>query len=152
MKFVDNLLGFLKSAFIWFRKIFENFFEFLTKPITYLFYFLEGIFYFITKLFEVAVTVIMIFVALFQFIFSLFAGVLRTIALWLGVYPSGGVKMPSTSGKGVAVVVDILQPTGMLTVVPMVATAFIWFFFIIKIIGLLGGSVTIAPFRSGGSD
>ncbi|MCY8497589.1 hypothetical protein [Bacillus atrophaeus] len=147
MKFVDKLLGFLKSAFEWLGDLFTNFFQFLAKPFAYLFYFLEGVFYFVTKVFEVVVAVVMIFVALFQFIFSLFAGVLRTIAMWLGVYPSGGVSMPSTTGKAFEVVRDILQPTGMLTIVPTVATAFIWFYFIIKIIGLLGGNITVSPFK-----
>ncbi|AUJ79463.1 hypothetical protein KH263_19785 (plasmid) [Bacillus velezensis] len=147
MKFVDKLLGFFKDAFEWLGDLLTKFFQFLAKPLAYVYYFIEGIFYFITKLFDIVVAVIMIFVALFQFIFSLFAGILRTIAMWIGVTPSGDVSLPSTTGKAFEVVRDILQPTGMLTIVPTVATAFVWFYFIIKIIGLLGGQITVSPFK-----
>lgn len=152
MKFVDKLLELLKSGF---QKIIDGLFafiEFLAKPLAFLLALLEGIFYFITKLFEIVVQIIMIFVACFQFLFALFAGVFRTIANWLTVNPSAGdVSFPSVSNTGFGTAISILQPTGLLTVVPMVALAFVWFYFILKMIGLFGGQIMISPMGRGGN-
>lgn len=151
MKFVDKLLGLLKSGFDNVIAFLYSFVQFLAKPLAFLLQFLEGIFYFISVLFQIVVQIIMLFVALFQFLFAIIAGVFRTIKAWLTVNPnSGDVSFPSVSNRGFAVVVDLVQPTGLMTVVPMVALAFLWFYFILKIIGLFGGSVMITPFGRGG--
>lgn len=151
MNFVDKLLSLLKDGFDKLIAMLYAIVNFFAKPMAYLLQFLEGIFHFIVKLFEVVVQLIMIFVALFQFLFSIIAGVFRTIKMWLTVQPVSDVSFPSMSNRGFAVVIDLLQPTGLMTVVPMVALAFLWFFFIIKIIGLFGGQVMITPFGRGGS-
>lgn len=151
MKFVDKLLGLLKDGF---EKVIDMIFvvvQFLAKPLAFLLQFLEGIFYFIAVFFQIVVQIIMIFVGCFQFLFAIIAGVFRTIKMWLTVNPNAGdVSFPSVSNRGFAVVVDLIQPTGLMTVVPMVALAFLWFYFIIKIIGLFGGSLMITPFGRGG--
>lgn len=146
MKFVDKLLDLIADGFNALIDFLFSFIEFLAKPLSYLFSFLEGIFYFITKLFDIVVAVVMIFVALFQYFFAIIAGLFRMIKGWLTVNPNAGdLSFPSTSNRGFQVVVDLVQPTGLMTVIPMVALAFLWFFFIIKMIGLFGGSIMISP-------
>lgn len=152
MKFVDKLLSFLKNGF---EKIIDALFafiSFLAKPLSYVLAFLEGVFYFIMKIFDVVISVVMIFVALFQFVGALVVGLFRTIANWLTVSPnSADVAFPSASYQGLEVVIDLVQPTGLLTVVPMVCLALLWMYFIIKIIGLFGGNISISPFGGGGA-
>lgn len=150
MKFIDMILGLLEDGFNFVIDALFTFIEFLTKPLAFLLAFLEGIFYFITKIFEVAINVIMIFVALFQYFFAVVGGVFRTIAGWLSVSPSNDVTFRSSSNQGFQVVMDIVEPTGLLTVVPMVALAFLWLFFILKIIGVFGGNISISPTGGGG--
>lgn len=155
MKFVEKLLGLIKDGFMkmigFFVDIFQSLFDLLAKPFQLLFILFEGIFYFISVLFQIVVKIIMIFVAIFQFIFAVIAGVFRTIAKWLTVSPSGDVSFPSVSNQGFGVVIDLLQPTGLMTVVPMVAIAFLWFYFALKMIGLFGGQIMISPFGRGGN-
>lgn len=151
MKFVDKLLGLISSGFSKVIAMIFSFIEFLSKPLSYLFEFLKGIFYFIFKLFEIVVQIVMINVAIFQFVFALIAGIFRTIKNWLTINPSASdVSFPSMSYRGFEVVTDLLQGTGLMTVVPLVALAFLWFFFVLKMIGLFGGSIMISPFGRGG--
>lgn len=151
MKFVDKLLGLLVDGFNKIIDFLFVFISFLAKPLAFLLSLLEGIFYFISVLFQIVVQIVMIFVAMFQFLFAIIAGVFRTIKSWLTVNPnSSDVSFPSMSNRGFGVVVDLVQPTGLMTVVPMVALAFLWFYFILKIIGLFGGSLMITPFGRGG--
>jgi len=151
MKFVDKLLGLMMDGFFKVISIIYSFMEFLAKPLSYLFEFLKGIFYFIFKIFDVVVQVVMIFVALFQFLGAIIAGVFRMIKSWLIINPDANdVSFPSTSYQGFKVVTDLLQPTGLMTVVPAVALAFLWFYFILKMIGLFGGSIMISPMGRGG--
>lgn len=151
MKFVDKLLGLISIGFSNVIDAFFKLIEFIAIPLSYVLEFLKGIFYFLYKFFEIAVQIIMIFVALFQFVFALIGGVFRTIKNWLTINPSAGdVTFPSVSHQGFAVVTDLLQPTGLMTVVPLVALAFLWFFFVLKMIGLFGGSIMISPFGRGG--
>lgn len=153
MNFVEKLLGLIVEGF---DKLIDFLFmivQFFAKPLAYLLQFLEGLFYFISVLFQIVVAIVMIFVALFQFLFAIIAGVFRTIKMWLTVSPNpNDVSFPSVSNSGFGVVVDLLQPTGIMTVVPMVALAFLWFFFIVKIIGLFGGSIMITPIGRGGNE
>lgn len=154
MKFVDKLLGLIASGF---NKMIDGFLlviQFFAKPLSYLLEFLKGIFYFIYKLGEVAVAVIKLFVALFQFFIAIIAGIFRTIKSWLTINPSAGdVSFPSVSNRGFGVVMDILQPTGLLTVVPIVALAFVWFFFAMRVVSLFGGSIYLgSPAGKGGSE
>jgi hypothetical protein len=128
---------------------FNKLIQFLAKPLAYLYAFLEGVFYFFTKLFDIAVAIVKIFVACFQFVLALIAGIFRTIKRWLTVQPKEDLNFPSVSNKGFETVMDIVEPTGLLTVVPMVALAFLWFFFAIKMIGLFGGSIYIKPYGRG---
>lgn len=151
MKFVDKLLGLLVDGFFKVIEAIYKFIQLIAKPLSYLLEFLVGIFYFIFKLFEVVVQIVMIFVALFQFLFALIAGLFRTAKSWLTVNPSAGdVSFPSMSNTGFGVVVDLLQPTGLMTVVPMVALAFLWLFFVIRVISLFGGTIMVTPFGRGG--
>lgn len=144
MKFVDKLLSFLKKGFTFIVDAITNLVDFLAKPLSYLFYFLDGVFYFVMKLFEVVVSVVMIFVALFQFLGALVVGLFRTITSWLSVNPNpSDVSFPSVSNRGFQAVIDILYPTGLLTVVPYICIAVVWFGFILKMISLFGGEIYV---------
>lgn len=164
MNFAQRLIEGITSFMYWMGTLFSSLFHFLrnfldaltdffAKPLALLWQFLDGIFYFITQLFVVVVLVIKIFVASFQFLGSLCLGIFRTITSWLNPSFSGVSRFPtSASNEGFATVMDIIAPTGLLTVVPIVATAFLWFYFVLKIIGLFGGDIMIAPHGRGGSE
>lgn len=115
--------------------------EFLSKPLGYLLELLECIFYFFACLFKVVVLIVKIFTALFQFFWATATSVLKTLLMWIGVVPSGKVYLPHEAQNGFQVVIDKLMPTGVMTTVPMVATAFLWLFFGMKVFSLYGGSM-----------
>ncbi|WP_078387061.1 hypothetical protein [Bacillus cereus] len=120
---------------------FKSTMDFLAKPLGYLLEFLEGIFYFFACLFNVLVLIIKIFTALFQFFWATATSVIKTLLMWIGVTPSGKVYLPHEAQNGFQVVIDKLMPTGIMTTVPMVATAFLWLFFGMKVFSLYGGSM-----------
>lgn len=120
---------------------FKSFMEFLTKPLGYLLEFLEGIFYFFACLFKVVVLIVKIFTALLQFFWAVATSVIKTLLMWIGVVPSGKVYLPHEAQNGFQVVIDKLMPTGIMTTVPLVATAFLWLFFGMKVFSLYGGSM-----------
>ncbi|MCU5198097.1 hypothetical protein OCE52_25220 [Bacillus mobilis] len=120
---------------------FKSTMDFLAKPLGYLLEFLEAIFYFFACLFNVLVLIIKIFTALFQFFWATATSVIKTLLMWIGVVPSGKVYLPHEAQNGFQVVIDKLMPTGIMTTVPMVATAFLWLFFGMKVFSLYGGSM-----------
>jgi hypothetical protein len=120
---------------------FKSTMDFLAKPLGYLLEFLGGIFYFFACLFNVLVLIIKIFTALFQFFWATATSVIKTLLMWIGVTPSGKVYLPHEAQNGFQVVIDKLMPTGIMTTVPMVATAFLWLFFGMKVFSLYGGSM-----------
>ncbi|MEC1984458.1 hypothetical protein P9F15_29560 [Bacillus cereus] len=122
-------------------KGFQASMEFLAKPLGYLLEFLEGIFYFFACLFKVVVLIVKIFTALFQFFWATATSVIKTLLMWIGVVPSGKVYLPHEAQNGFQVVIDKVMPTGLMTTVPMVATAFLWLFFGMKVFSLYGGSM-----------
>lgn len=157
MSFADKIFTWLNKILSFLGELFSGLFELIAnavntildiivKPLSYLYYFLEGIFYFFMKVFDIVVMIVKIFVASFQFLGSLIMGVFRTIRLWLTVDLSTNTNFVSASGTGFQTVMDIIRPTGLLTVVPVIAIAFLWFFFVLKMIGLFGGNISIAPF------
>ncbi|HDR4573544.1 TPA: hypothetical protein QCQ70_004368 [Bacillus cytotoxicus] len=115
--------------------------DLLEKPLGYLLAFLEGIFYFFACLFKVVVLIVKIFTALFQFFWVLASSVLKTLLMWIGIAPSGSVHLPKEIHNGFDVVVQKLMPTGLMTIVPTVATAFLWLYFGLKVFSLYGGSM-----------
>ncbi|MFH5781818.1 hypothetical protein [Heyndrickxia oleronia] len=143
-KFVDiiikgftNVLHFIVSGF-------QKLIDLLAKPIHYLWYFLDGIFYFVTVLFNIVVKIVMIFVALFQFVFALIVGFLRTIQDFLTPsFNTGQVHFPMESNRGFSVVLDVVGGTGLLTIVPYILLALVWGAFIMKMFALLGGNLTV---------
>lgn len=141
MNFLDKLMTVFNGIGGLIVDGFSTMFEFLSKPLSYLFYFLDGVFYFIMLLFDVVIKVIMIFVALFQFIAALIAGVFRTFQALL--YPTFDqpINMPSSTEQGVQFVMDRVSPLGLLDIVPYIALAFVWLFFIMKILALFGGDI-----------
>lgn len=144
--FLGNVFG---KLFQFLADLFKPLFDILVKPLTLLFDLLEGIFYFLFQLWNVIVLVVKIGVASFQFVGALLTGVWRTITQWTSVNVTPSSKFVSSTEQGFGVLIEQLQPTGLLTVLPMIALAFLWFFFVIKMIGLFGGEINVKPF--GGS-
>jgi hypothetical protein len=144
-KIISHISNDFSKMFTFFSSLFSNLFDFLEKPLALLYFFFEGVFYFFEKIYFVVVLVIKIFVACFQFVGALFVGLFRTISWWLNVSPTADTHFPSASGQGFETVIDIIRPTGLLTIVPLVALSFVSFYFVVKIVGLFGGSVS-SPF------
>jgi hypothetical protein len=143
MNFIQKILDGFKHVGDWIVNGFSELFKFLAKPLSYLFYFLDGVFYFFYVLFDIVVKIIMIFVALFQFVFALIAGFLRTLFdLLTPSFNTGQVHLPSTSPQGFNVVISLVDPVGLLNIVPYILIAVVWGAFIMKILALFGGQVT----------
>ncbi|EEK86454.1 hypothetical protein GH836_26155 [Bacillus thuringiensis] len=137
---MEKFVKFLKGGFEAVIKSLKTLIDFLATPFQYLLDFLKGIFYFIEKLFQVVVAIIKLFVALFQFLGAVIAGFFRTLYSWLSPsFDGSNVSFPSASMKGFKTATDILLPTGLLTVVPMVVTCFIWYLFVKKLMDLFRG-------------
>jgi hypothetical protein len=142
LKFVDKLLSSLASGFNFIGDMLYNLVSFLAKPLSYLYFFFDGIFYFLYQLALIVWKIISIFIALLQFFVAIVAGFLRFITTILSPnFNLTPVNYPSTSLMGVNEVMKLLQPTGLLTVVPLICLAFLWVYFIKKMIGLLGGDI-----------
>lgn len=141
MNFIEKILTFLVSLGRLIVDGFVGLFELLSKPLSYLFYFLDGVFYFIMQLFDIVVKVVMIFVALFQFVAAMIAGVFRFFRSLLTPSFNQPVNMPSNSQQGLDVVLDVVDPVGLLDIVPYILVAFVWVFFAMKILALFGGNV-----------
>lgn len=140
MKFLDYIRSGFKKVTDFVSDGFNNLIDFLEKPFSFIVSFFDGIFYFITVLFNVVVKIVMIFVAFFQFLFAIGAGFMRTARDLLTVQPSANVYYPSSSATGFKAVIDVIAPTGLYDVVPMILIALVWGGFIMKIIGLIGGN------------
>ncbi|PAF30774.1 hypothetical protein [Paenibacillus sp. 7516] len=141
MTFVDTLMSFLSGAFEVIGKGIQTLLNFLAVPLGWLVALIEGIWYFLTKLVTVVIEVIDIFIALFQFLGSLALGFLRTIQALLFIdFSRTPLNYPSSTGSGMQLVMEkVLQPVGFMTVVPSVVLALVWLFFVVRVIGLLGG-------------
>ncbi|WP_348623371.1 hypothetical protein ABFT51_20785 [Paenibacillus peoriae] len=144
MTFIETLSFYLTSFANLVADGFTKLFSFLSTPLGWLIWLIEGIWYFLTKLFEVVVAILDIFVSLFQFFGALLVGFLRTIKglLWID-FGQTPIYYPSTVSIGMKTVVDALSPTGLLTVVPLVMLAIVWLFFVYKVFALLGGEVDV---------
>lgn len=149
MTFVNGIFSLLGNGISFIGDMIWKVVEFIAKPLSYLFYFLEGIFHLFYVLFTLVVKVITLCVALFQFIGSIVAGVIRTIMMWLSFTPNTSqTSFPSVSQTGFAVIYDLANSIGLLSVVPLLALAFVWFFFALRVLNLLGvkGSVSNAKY------
>lgn len=114
------------------------FMEFLARPFALLLSLLEGIFYFLFKILEVLIEVIMLFGALFQFLFALATGLMRTLGTWLGFVPSS-YSIPNEAQTGLEVFMETIGGTGFNTLLPTVFIFIVWIGFIYKLIQLIGG-------------
>ncbi|OBZ15207.1 hypothetical protein A8L34_29560 [Bacillus sp. FJAT-27264] len=144
MTFVHTLLSFLSRSMSFLGDFFGKLLSFLAYPLGWLIAFLDGIWYFLTVLFRIVVAVITIFVALFQFLGAMAFGFLRTIRSFLWVdFGSTPINYPSSSYTGLKLVSDVLGPTGLMTVVPMVLLAILWLLFVLRVFALFsdGGDV-----------
>lgn len=139
MNFIELILTAISNFGTYIGDLFSSFIEFLAKPLSYLLDFLVGVFYFIEQLFFVLVEFIKLFGALFQFLFAIATGLIRTISSWVGFTPSASYNMPSTSMQGFEYVLSTVVGTGLVNVIPMILIAILWILFAVKIIGLFGG-------------
>jgi len=143
MTFVDALLGLLSRFGSMVADGFNKLFNFLSVPLGWLIWLLDGIWYFILTLFTIAMKIIMIFVALFQYIGAVILGFMRAIkGLVTLSFSSTPINFPSASKTGFQLVLDILQPTGLMTVVPLVLLAILWIYFVVRIMSLIGGGTS----------
>lgn len=91
----------------------------------------------------VVVGIVKLFVGLLQLLGALIAGFTRTIMSFLTVdFNSTPKNVLNETATGIDVVMNLLAPTGVLTVVPYICLAMIWFVFIKQMIGLIGGRVS----------
>lgn len=140
MTFVNALLSMLSKGFNFLGDMLARLIEFIAKPLSYVFYFFDGVFYFLFQLFNVVVKIIMIFVAMVQFFGAIVVGFVRTIMKMLSIdFNASPPNYPGGSYKGIQAVLDVFQPLGVLTVVPLIILAITWFLFVKQIIGLIGG-------------
>lgn len=139
MPFVEKLFSSLRNFFSGVGDFFSSLMNVLVKPLSFLLDLLQAIFYFVTKLFDIAVEIIKIFVALFQFVGAMTVGFFRTLNNMLNpTIDKSQVYMPSSSEKGFNVFIDLVDPMGFLDIVPMVCLAILWCYFVFKMYGLLG--------------
>lgn len=141
MRFADTLLGWLSGALSFIGDGFNKILDLLAYPLGWIVALIEGIWYFISALFRIAIGIIDIFIALFQFLGALFMGFFRTIQGLLSInFTSTPVSYPSASQQGISVVLEkILAPAGFLTVVPMICLSVVWLLFILAVFKLMGG-------------
>jgi len=143
MNFGNAIMQALAKGFNLLGDMFIKLIIFLSKPLSYIYYFFEGIFYFVFQLFNVVVKIVMVFGAIIQFFISIVAGFFRTIIKFLSFnYDSTPIIYPSDSYQGIKVVMDFVRPMGLLTVVPLIVLCMLWLFFVKKMIGLIGGGGT----------
>lgn len=145
MKFVDKILQALKNFGEFLGDLFMGLFDLILKPLAFLLEILMAVVYFFGVLLEIVIAVVMLFVAFFQFLFALATGLIRTVASWVGFTPSGSTNLPSASQQGFDTFLDVIMPTGLVTIIPNVAIALLWLITVIKIVGLFGN-------RQGGSE
>jgi hypothetical protein len=142
MNFVEKLLGLMSSGFDFVGDMLFSLISFIAKPLSYVFYFFDGVFYFLYQLYNIVVGVIKIFVALVQFFFAIVLGFMRTLREMLTIdFSQTPIHFPSKTMDGVQAVLDLVDPMGVLDIVPLILIAVTWGYFIKKIIGLLGGEI-----------
>ncbi|MGC5328957.1 hypothetical protein [Brevibacillus sp. SYSU BS000544] len=132
-----DLFGYLITGL---ATLLSSFFEFLTKPISWFLTFMDGIFYFIYKLVTILVHVLAVFMAFFQLIFAVSAGLIRTVT---GFLAWSGKPLSSTVGAdGLSVFSTMLSPLGLSTVLPMILLALDIFLTAYVVMWLVGGRKT----------
>ncbi|WP_263560726.1 hypothetical protein [Paenibacillus polymyxa] len=142
MTFIESLSWYITTFADLVADGFTKLFSYLSVPLGWLIWLIEGIWYFLTRLFDIVIAVLNIFGVLFQFFGALLVGFLKTIKglLWID-FGQTPIHFPSTTSVGMKTVIDAISPTGLLTVVPLVMLAIVWLFFIYKVFALLGGEV-----------
>lgn len=138
MNFIENIMDLFFNLGEHLSTLFNGFVEFLTLPFALLLSLLQGIFHFINSVFQIIILSVSIFVALFQFFFSIVGALMRTVGNMVGFAPSGSVNMNYATQLGFETALEQIGGTGLLTVVPNVLIAVIWLLFAYKVIGLLG--------------
>ena len=99
---------------------------------------LDLIFYFLVQCLVVIFLVFKIFIALFQYLFAITGMFLKFIGSFI-VPKFSSYTVPNTSSYGLNAVLEVLDGTGMLDILPFSLTCFLWFWFVKKAIGLFGG-------------
>lgn len=120
----------------------------IASPMAYLFQLLTFIFMFIVK----AVTIVFLFIqivySIIMFLVSLSAGIFRTIKLWLNPQFNKPINFPSESESGFGFVMELLEPTGLITTIPNVVICLLWFAFAMKTFYMLATATTMSSSRT----
>ncbi len=141
MTFVDTLLSWLSAAASYIGDGIQKILNVVAYPLGWLIWLIDGIYYFCFKLVMVVLAVLEIFVALFQMIGAFFIGFFKTIKGFLVIdFSATPVHYPSTTMTGMQYVIqNVLEPIGVMTIVPYILLAVVWLLFVIRVFALLGG-------------
>lgn len=112
--------------------------EFMAAPLELLFDLLTGIFYFIFQLFAILIYIVQLFHALFQMFMSFAAALLNTLLGFTNFSTYGTIEAHSHIREGMNFFYERLEMYGVMTTIPNVINAFVWFIFAINMIGLIG--------------
>lgn len=75
---------------------------------------------------------------------ALIVGFLRTLQdLLTPSFNKAQIYMPSSSATGFQAVIEVVDPIGLLNIVPYIALALVWGGFIYKFLGLFGGNIAV---------
>ena len=135
MNFIETIIQLFFNIGDFIGSIFSSLIDFLALPFALLLQLLEGIFYFIVILFQVVIKIVQIFVALFQFFFSVVSALFISIGNMVGFAPTGELNLNYATRIGFDTALEQIGGTGLLTVVPNVLIAIMWIWFAIKVIG-----------------
>lgn len=128
-----DLLGSLISAL---GMLLSSFFMFLLKPIKWILTFFEAVFYLFYRLFLLLGDLLHLFLALLQAVMAVVAGVFRTVTGFLSW--SGDPLVSKVGTEGFGVFVSMVQPLGLLDVLPILLLAldiFLTGYLVMKIVG-----------------
>lgn len=139
-KFVDYIFDF----FSWIGSLiadgFNALFNLLVSLFNGIFVFLDFIFYFFAQALTVIFLTLKIFIALFQYLFVISSMFLRAIFSFIIPHWEPYVMPESEySNAGLNAFLKFIEPTGLVTVVPLILSCFVWFFFVMKVLKLFGG-------------
>lgn len=134
-----DFIGYLFGVVVSF---FEGLIEILLMPLKLLYYLLDGIIYLISRLFLMLVDLLVFIYRLMQFLFSmskmLIDFILDIITFRIDLL---SYSIPVTTvNTGMSVVTEIFNKLGIMSVLPILLTVFLWFAFAQSTIKLFRGS------------
>ncbi|MGK5512296.1 hypothetical protein [Brevibacillus formosus] len=129
-----DFIGYLISGL---ANLLSGFFSWLVKPFTWLLQLLDGVFYFIYRLAALLVDLLAVFIAFFQLLIAVAAGLLRTVTNFMSW--SGAPINTHVGNEGLAVFAQAMEPLGLNYVLPLLLLALDIFATAYLVIWLVGG-------------